>query len=173
MAKKGKKKHHKTRRRVSGINMKQIPLEQIGLGILGGVAAMKITDAMKKSTNTTMQKAAPYVPLAAGIVLPMFIKQQMVKEVSTGLAIGGGITVLKELKIISGFGDFKVINGYPKQGYMRLPDKMNNTSRGVVNGMGDNFTGKANFSGSRLNQMSVISGVHANPQGSGIADGSY
>jgi hypothetical protein len=154
MAKRKKKTTRRRRRSVSGI--KDIDLQGIALAVGGAVLARVATNQLAKSTNTTAQKAAPYVGLIAGIVLPMVVKNPMVRQVSLGLAAGGGVEALKAAKVISGL-DMDTIHGSLNK-YRSMP------YRKAVNGVGQ--TSKSNFTGSRMSQMHTISGA-ANGSGSG------
>ncbi len=155
MAKRKAKKTTRRRRRVSGFGQ-NLDLQGIALAIGGAVLANVAKTQLAKSTNTTAQKAAPYVGLIAGIVLPMLVKQPMVRQVSIGLAAAGGVEALKAAKVISGL-DMDTIHGSLNK-YRSMP------YRKAVNGVGQ--TSKSNFTGSRMSQMHTISGT-ANGSGSG------
>jgi len=149
MAKRKGKKTTRRRRRVSGIGQ-QLDLQALGLAIGGAVLANVAKTQLAKSTNTTMQKAAPYAGLIAGIVLPMIIKNPMVKQASLGMVAFGGVEALKAAKVISGL-DMNTINGTLNK-YRSLP------YRKAVAGVGD--VTKSNFTGSRMSQMHTIAGVN-------------
>ena len=140
------------RRRVSGI--KDVDMMGIALAVGGAVLANVAKTQLAKSTNTTAQKAAPYVGLIAGIVLPMVVKNPMVKQVSIGLAAAGGVEALKAAKVISGL-DMDTITGSLNK-YRSMP------YRKAVNGVGQ--VSKSNFTGSRMSQMHTIAGM---PDGGG------
>jgi len=141
------------RRRVSGIGAAP-DITGLALIVGGAVAANVLSKKLAASTNTTFSKLAPFAPLALGIVLPMLVKNQMLNQISLGLAAGGGVTALGPggLKIISGIQTI----GYPYQN--QLPYR----KVGAV-GPGGKVTnrGGANWSGSGLSQMNVIAGVGA------------
>lgn len=155
MAKRRKKtttKRTYRRRRVSGIGSPDVTGMALIVG--GALAANILTKKLAASTNQTFSKLAPFAPLALSIVLPMLVKNQMVKTLSVGLLAGGGVTALgpSGLKLISGIQTI----GYPYQN--QLPFKK---VAGVgPGGQVTNRTG-VNWSGSQLSQPSVIGGVPA------------
>lgn len=157
---KGKKQKKTTRRRrrVSGIGQ-DLDLQALGLAVGGAVLSNVLATNFAKSTNTTMQKAGPYAGLIAGVVLPLLVKNPMVKQISLGLVAGGGVSALKAAKVISGL-DMSTINGSLNQ-YRSLP------YRKAVAGIGQ--PSKSNFTGSRLSQMHTIAGM--NHAGAGGGEG--
>lgn len=166
MARKRKSTHkrkttHHRRHRISGVA--NLDFTAIALVIGGAVAARILFNKLAASTNTTMQKLAPYSGVALGIVLPMVTKNPMLKQISTGMIAGGGVTLLGPtgLKVISGFENTVSGHrvGYP---YAVLP-------YAKVAGIqqGENYVTKSNFSGSGKNQLNVISGI--NHSGDGAA----
>lgn len=166
MAKRRKKTtHRKTyrRRRVSGI--KDVDFTVIALTIGGAVAGRILSTKLAASTNTTMQKLAPYSAVALGIILPMVTKAPMIKALSLGMVAGGGVVLLGPtgLKVISGMENSISRVGYP---YNVLPYKK---VAGIENG---EYVSKSNFSGSGKNQTNVISGIQ-NPSGHGGGGGGY
>lgn len=157
MAKRRKKTSTRTRRRrrVSGIGDK-MDLQALGLAIAGGALAVKLTSMLGNSSNTMLQKVAPFAGLGAGIILPMFAKDAMVKQLSVGLVTGGGIEALKRFDVISGFRDMPVISGRPQ----RLLNHR-------VNGVGYPLPNTSVY----RSQMSVVNGVAGyNPTGAGAAN---
>jgi hypothetical protein len=140
------------RRRVSGVQSPDIT--GLALTVGGALAATIISKKLAASTNATFSKLAPFAPLALGIVLPMLVKNQMLKTLSIGLVAGGGVTALGPtgLKIVSGIQTI----GYPYQN--QLPYKK---VAGV--GPGGTVTNRTgvNWSGSMLSQPQVIGGVPA------------
>jgi hypothetical protein len=150
--KKARRTTTRRRRRVSGVGAPDIT----GLALIvgGAVAANVLSKKLAASTNTTFSKLAPFAPVALGIVLPMLVKNQMLKTISVGLVAGGGVTALGPtgLKVISGIQTI----GYPYQN--QLPYR----KVGAV-GPGGKVTNRtgANYSGSGLSQMNVIAGVGA------------
>jgi hypothetical protein len=160
MAKKRKTKTTRRRRRVSGIGQ-DLDLQALGLAVGGAVLSNVLATNFAKSTNTTMQKAGPYAGLIAGVVLPLIVKNPMVKQLSLGLVAGGGVSALKAAKVISGL-DMNTINGSLNK-YRSLP------YRKAVAGIGLGQPSKSNFSGSRLSQMHTIAGM--NHAGAGGGEG--
>lgn len=152
MAKKHKKSSTHKRRRVSGI--KDLDLKAIGLGVLGGVVANKLTAMLKKNTNTTVQDAAPFAALAAGIIIPMFVKNAMVKQIALGMTVAGGLETLKKVapKMIAGPYNVPVISGAQRR-------RMNG---GVMN---PNAVGQGGYSPKRnsvyQDNLKIISGTMA------------
>lgn len=137
------------RRRVSGV--KDVDFTVIALTIGGAVAGRVLSNKLAASTNTTMQKLAPYSAVAIGIIIPMVTKSPMLKALSVGMVAGGGVTLLGPtgLKVISGI---EATVGYP---YAVLPPYQKRIA-GMENGQ---YVSKPNFSGSGKSQMNVISGV--------------
>ena len=135
------------RRRVSGV--KDIDAMQIVYIVGGAVVARVASNKLAASTNTTMQKLAPYVGIIAGVALPMVSKNPMLKAISLGMLGGGATAALGPtgLKVISGL-DQTV--GYP--GNLVLPYRKN--VAGVI--QDGQYVSKANFSGSGLKQTNVI-----------------
>lgn len=174
MAKRKKSSHRKThrRRRVGAINM-GFDIEGMGLAIGGAVAARILTTKLAASTNATMQKAAPYSGLILGLVLPMLIKNNLVKQLSLGLIAGGGVSALGStgLKVISGFE-----NSISGVGYPYYYNRGQIAARPLVNGIGNSAGNqglmkgtRSNFSGSRNSQMNTIAGIGcADDLGSGM-----
>ena len=156
MAKRRKSTHrrkttyHHRRRRVSGI--KDIDAMQIVYIVGGAVVARVAASKMAASTNTTMQKIAPYVGIIAGIGLPMVSKNPMLKLISLGMLGGGATSALGPtgLKVISGL---EQTVGYP---YNVLPYRK---VAGVI--QNGEYQSKANFSGSGQRQANVIGSVNS------------
>ena len=159
MAKKKKVTKRKTsrRRRVSGLP--GIDFTGIALAVGGAVAARVISNKLAASTNSMMQKAAPYSGLILGIVLPMVIKSPMVKSLSIGLAAGGGVSALGPtgLKMISGFENAIAYPG--DMSYKMLPYRK---VAGIGNNQGLQKGTHSNFSGSRKSQINTIAGINTN-----------
>lgn len=144
-----KRTHRRSSRRVSGI--KDVDFTQIALLIGGAVVGRIISTKLAASTNTTMQKLAPYVSVGAGIVIPMVVTNPMLKVISLGMVAGGGVTLLGPtgLKVISGIEN---TIAYP---YNAIPYQKRIAGT-TVDGR---FVSKPNWSGSRQSQANVISGV--------------
>ena len=175
MAKRHKRKtatrrHHTVRRRrVSGI--KDVDFTMIALTIGGAVLGRILSNKLAASTTSpTMVKLAPYSGVILGIILPMVVKNPMIKDLSLGLVAAGGVTLLGPtgLKVISGLENPIVGRiGYP---YNQIPY---GKVAGIVDGK---YVSKPNFSGSGQPQASVISGIHpetmtGNYNGSGSGSG--
>lgn len=148
MAKKNKKrKSTGRRRRVSGID--SMPLQAIGLGILGAIGASKLSTELKKKTGTAAE-IAPYAGLGAGLALLMFVKNPMVKQLALGMAISGGIETTKKLapNLIGSPYNLPVIAGPQRRrvsGGVMTPNAVGGYSPARSSVYGDN--------------LSVISGV--------------
>lgn len=160
-----RKTTHRRSRRVSGI--KDLDFMQIALIAGGAVLARVAVNKLTTSTNTTMQKLAPYSGIIAGLALPMISKSPMVKGISMGLIGGGAISALGPtgLKVISGFENTIAGRvGYPPN---VIPYRQ-------INGIMEDgkFVSKPNFSGSGKSQMNVISGI-AHMAGNGCGSGGY
>lgn len=165
MAKRKKpvKRTKSRRRKMSGVG--KLDLTNIALVVGGAVASNILTNQLSKSSNTTLQKVAPFVGLGAGIVLPMFIKSQTIAQLSLGLVAGGGVAALGQngLKVI-GFMDNAI--AYPG-GYKSLPYRQ---VAGLANGQGLAKGTHSNFSGSRQSQINTIAGLSGFDLGSGAAN---
>lgn len=106
-----RRKHSTKRRRVSGID--KGGMKSLGLAVLFAIAGRKISSMLGKSSNTMLASAAPYAELGLGIILPMFIKNNMVKQGSVGLVVDGAIQAIAKLApgIISGPYRLPVVSG--------------------------------------------------------------
>ena len=157
--KKTVKRHSVKRRRSRAVG--KIDFTGIALTIGGAVAANIITNQLAKSNNSLMQKVAPFAGLGAGIVLPMFVKGDAVKQLSVGLIAGGGVAALGSngLKVI-GFMNRSI--AYP--GGYSMP-ALPRSAKGLVSGFAPNQGvtrgTHSNFSGSRQSQMNTIAGIAA------------
>lgn len=132
MARKRKAKkvsHRKTRKRsMHGVGgMITDSLLTIGGGIIGqyasGLAATLLSKSSMSEKNKTYISAA--VPVAVGIVLPKIIKNPMVKNLSTGMLVIGGVKLVQSTGVISGIYSPAMV---------ALGPSVQNT-RGVVAGM--------------------------------------
>jgi hypothetical protein len=158
-----RKSSHRRKRSVGGIN--DMDVMQIALIAGGAVLSRIMVNKLTTSTNTTMQKIAPYSGLLAGLVLPMVTKNDMIKGISLGLVGGGAVSALGPtgLKVISGFENTIAGRvGYPPN---IIPYRQ-------INGIMDDgrYVSKPNFSGSGKSQMNVISGI-AHMAGGGCGSG--
>ena len=156
MAKKRKKSTTRRRRRVSGIGQ-QLDLQALGLAVGGAVLANVAKTQLAKSTNTTMQKAAPYAGLVLGIIIPLLTKNLMARQAATGMVAYGGVEALKSANVLKGL-DMNTIHGSLNK-YRSLP------YRKAVAGIGQPT--KSNFTASRTSQMHTIAGVAGYSDGSG------
>lgn len=148
-AKKTKRKSSGRRRRVGA--MPKLNIQSVALQIGGAVVASKLQQMLAKDpTKTTMVSISPFVGLAGGIVLPMITKNAAVKDLSNGMLIMGGISVLKKLApgLIGNIPTVPVISGSTNR-YRNLP-------KPSVNGVG--ATALPNTSVYK-DSMAVISGV--------------
>lgn len=104
MAKKKRSTRRRTYRRRIGAKKNGFDVNSAALAVAGAIAAKIIAGKLSTSTNPTFQKFGPYVPLAAGIILPMVVKNPMVASISIGLIAEGGVAAVgpKGLKLISG-----------------------------------------------------------------------
>ena len=132
MAKKRKASKKRHYRRI-GATKSKIDLMEIGLAVGGAVAARILSNKLANSSNDTLKKFGIYVPLAAGVVLPMVVKNPMIKSLSVGLVAQGGVEALGQngLKVISGMDVISRVS-YPKQLPYRavagLPNGVKNTA---------------------------------------------
>ena len=151
------------KRKVSGVG--KLDLTNMALVIGGAVAANMLTNQLAKSTNSTLNKLAPFAGIGAGIVLPMVMKSPTIAQLSLGLVAGGGVAALGQsgLKVI-GFMDNAI--AYPG-GYTALPYKK---VAGLAHGQGIEKGTHYNFSGSRQSQMNAIAGMSGFNAGSGAAN---
>lgn len=151
MAKKNKgKKSYSRRRRVSG--MGNLDLQAMGLGLLGAVAANKLTAELKKKTGT-MAEVAPFAALGIGLVVQLMVKNTMAKQVGAGLVIGGGLETLKKVapKLVAGPYSLPVVSG---PGRRRI-------NGGVMNpgAVGAGYSPARSSAYANRDALSVISGV--------------
>ena len=155
-----RKTHHRKHRRVSGTN-KSVDLKAIGVAVLFAVAGRKLSAMLAKSTNTMAQTAAPYAELGLGIVLPMVLKNPLIKQGSIGLLVDGSITVLGKLApgIISGPYQLPVVAGRNR--------RMNG---GIFNPGGIGYNPARNSI--QRDALSVINGVTGGPAATLTASGS-
>jgi len=112
----------------------------------------------KDPTKETMVKIAPFAGLAAGLLLPMFIKNPTVKALAVGMTAYGGLSVLKKLApgLVGNIPMIPMISGTSNQFRKSLPPVS-------VNGIGFPLPNTSVYKDS----MSVISGMNY-----GAADGS-
>lgn len=145
-----RRKHH--RRRMSGIG--GIDVKELAIIGGGAVAAKLLTNMAAKSTSVS--KFSPYTGIVIGVLLNMS-KKPLLKGLGYGAVAEGIVTALGAggLNVISGIENVISGIGYPPNQYAMLPYRK-------VAGIGnDPRITKPNFSGSGMNQMNVISGVHA------------
>jgi hypothetical protein len=121
MAKKKKKKSHHKRRRVgAATHMSNIAMKAGGI-VAGAVAASFVNSAVKKSLATAPAFTGGAVAIAAGIALPMFVKNPFMEYVGDGLIAAGGLFVLNETVLsvpgISGLPVMPLPNG--QSGFVR------------------------------------------------------
>lgn len=135
MARKRKAKkvsHRKTRKRsMSGVGgMITDSLLTIGGGILGKYASGFAATLLNKSSMSEKNKSyiSAGVPVAVGLVLPKIIKNPMVKNLSAGMLVIGGVQLVQSTGVISGMYNY---NGMAT---VALGPSNQNT-RGVVAGM--------------------------------------
>lgn len=158
-AKKTKRKSSGRRRRVGA--MPKLNIQSVALQIGGAVVASKLQQMLAKDpTKTTMVAVSPYVGLAGGIILPMITKNAAVKDLSNGMLIMGGVSVLKKLApgLIGNIPSVPIISGSMNR-YRSIP-------KPSVNGIGStNLPNSSIFRDS----MSVISGIGNAGSGDGSA----
>jgi len=163
MAKRRKSKRRSSgrRRRVGAIP--KMDLQALGLGIAGAIVASKLQTMLAKDpTKETMVKIAPFIGLAAGLALPMFIKNPMLKTAAAGMAIFGGVAALKKLApgLIGNFAMIPIISSTSNK-YRQLPQQ-----NPVLNGVGFPLPNTSVYKDS----MSVINGFPGgNSSGSGAS----
>ena len=161
MAKHAKKRRTKShrRRRVGAVT--KFDIQATALGVAGAIIANKLQAFLSKDpTKTTMVNIAPYAPLAAAIVVPMFVKNPFVKALAVGAAIAGGLAVAKKLApgIVGNFAFIPIVSG--------TTNTLRNLPKPVMNGVGYPLPKTSVYS----NAMSVVSGMgNANPNGDGAA----
>lgn len=106
--------------------------------IVGGVAARFVSNTINGTNLDASYKGyvAAAAPIAVGLFLPKFIKNDMGKALGTGMIAVGGLGLVQStgvLKGIDGMDDMMpVIAGY--NNYMALAPTTQN-SRGVIAGM--------------------------------------
>lgn len=157
MAKRTTKKGKATKKKSVGA-MPKMDLTGWLLIIGGAVVANKIT-AWATKADSKMGEFAPYMALAVGIGLPMFVKNPMVQKASLGLIAGGGVEALKKVapKLISG------VNGPYQLQVVGKAKKL------AGNAMNPNAIGITPMRNSAMSAMQVISGMPMNNNGNGGA----
>lgn len=97
--------------------------------IAGGVAARFVSNTINGTTlNDSYKKyVASVAPIAVGLLLPTFVKSDIVKSVGNGMVAVGGLGLVQSTGVLSGM---PVI----ARRYMGLAPSTNNP-RGVVAGM--------------------------------------
>lgn len=157
---KRRKKSSHRRRRVGAVT--KFDIQATALGVAGAIAASKLQAMLSKDpTKTTLVNIAPFAPLAAAIVVPMFIKNPFVKALAVGAAIFGGVSVVKKIApgLVGNFAFIPIVSGTLNR-YRNLPQP-------VMNGVAGATLPKTSV---YKNSMDVVSGIgNMNPDGSGAA----
>jgi hypothetical protein len=160
MAKRKSRKRKSSRRRRIGAVTK-FDIQATALGVAGAIAASKLQAFLSKDpTKTTMVNIAPFAPLAAAIIVPMFVKNPFVKALAVGAAIQGGVSVLKKLApgIVGNFAFIPIVSG--------TTNEFRNIPKPALNVVGYPLPKTSVYS----EAMSVVSGIgNANSDGSGAA----
>lgn len=152
MAKHSKKKKKATtrrRRRVSGIGS-GIDLQGIALAGAGAVLTSIVKKQLVKDpTKTTLVNLAPYVGLAAALVLPMVSKSAVVKSIAVGAGAMGVVEALRKLapNMVGNLDVMPVISATANR-YRQLP-------RVQMNGVGYTLPNSSVYKDS----MSVVNGI--------------
>ena len=104
MAKRRKKSSSRPRRRrVSGVGKMDIGHGiMTAVGVAGGVAGGAMLQSKVLGSQSPMIQAG--VCIAAGILLPTFVKSPIMQSVGAGLMAAGAIPLLRKANIISGIG---------------------------------------------------------------------
>lgn len=161
-AKRGKKRGGSRRRRRIGAAPK-LDIQTMGLQIGGAILASKLQGMLSKDpTKTLLVNIAPFIGLGAGIVLPMFVKNQLVKDLATGMVIQGGVSAIKKFApgLVGNFAMVPVVNGPSRQ-------ILNREYRPALNGVGSTNLPETSVYD---DPMAVISGIAGfSPNGSGSA----
>lgn len=153
--KKTKKRNYNRRRRVGAI--KDFDVQSTALKIGGAILASKAQQMLSRDpTKATMVAVAPYIGLGLGIALPMFVKNRVIKDLAEGMAVQGGVSVLKKLApgIVGNFAMIPVVSGGTTNRFRNIP-------KPSINGVGYALPKTSVYKDS----MSVVSGI-------GCADGS-
>lgn len=163
-AKKRRKSSHR-RRRVGAVS--KFDIQATALGVGGAILGSKLQQFLSKDpTKTTMVNIAPFAPLAAAVILPMFVKNPFIKALAVGAAIYGGVSVVKKFApgLVGNFAFIPIVSGTLNQ-YRNLP-------KPVMNGIGFPLPKTSVYQ----NAMSVVSGFengkgagNYNPEGSGAS----
>lgn len=135
----------------------------MALAIGGAILGSKLQQFLAKDpTKTTMVNMAPFAALAAGITLPMFVKNPIVKALAVGLTTIGGVAALKKLApgLIGNFAMIPVVSATTNR-YRNIPK-----NSPALNGVGYPLPRNSMYE----NALSVISGM---PNGSGEASCGY
>lgn len=111
--------------------------------IAGGVAARFVSNTINGTTlNDSYKKyVASVAPIAVGLLLPTFVKNDIVKSVGNGMIAVGGLGLVQSTGVLSGMPMIA-------RRYMGLAPSTNNP-RGVVAGL-DNVSGMDTMSAAVL-----------------------
>lgn len=104
--------------------------------IVGGVAARFVSNTINGTSLDASYKGyvAAAAPIAVGLFLPKFLKNDMGKALGTGMIAVGGLELVQSTGVLKGIDgmEMPMIAGY--QNYMALAPTNQNT-RGVIAGM--------------------------------------
>jgi hypothetical protein len=104
--------------------------------IAGGVAARFVSNTINGTNLDASYKGyvAAAAPIAVGLFLPKFLKNDMGKALGTGMIAVGGLELVQSTGVLKGIDgmEMPMIAGY--QNYMALAPTNQNT-RGVIAGM--------------------------------------
>lgn len=104
--------------------------------IVGGVAARFVSNTINGTNLDASYKGyvAAAAPIAVGLFLPKFLKNDMGKSLGTGMIAVGGLELVQSTGVLKGIDgmEMPMIAGY--QNYMALAPTNQNT-RGVIAGM--------------------------------------
>lgn len=161
-AKRRKRGGTRRRRRVGA--SPRINIQSTAIKIGGAILASKLQGMLSKDpTKTMLVNIAPFVGIVGGVVLPMFVKNQIVRDLADGMLIQGGISALKKVApgIVGNFAMVPVVNG-PQRQILNRPYKP------ALNGMGFPLPETSVYD----DPMSVISGIAGFNPGDGSGSGS-
>ena len=124
-----KKKGSHRRRRIGGVRSGMMGLvTKAGAVVAGAAGAAFVNAAVKKSLSTAPAFTGGALAVAAGIMLPKFVKSPIMESVGAGMIAAGGLFILNETFLsIPGISGIPVMPGAPA-GFVRNTVGMANTT---------------------------------------------
>lgn len=140
------------RRSVSGVGSKT-DFTLIVAAVAGAVIARVASSKLKDKVNPKMMSGAQ---IAAGVVIPMFVKNKMVQGAALGMIINGAVSLLNQVGVI---GQLSGIGADDMQlEYLSGTDELNS----LAGEDDDAFAGidDGTMSGNSSDRLSILAGVN-------------